>query len=45
MFKINNRNARTRSMTSLWYIHLQLSTYFTVFSSVSIVDLEQVNVS
>ena len=34
MFKVNNKNTR---MTSL--------TYFTTFSSVSVVDFEQVNVS
>ena len=33
LFKVNNRNIRT------------LETYFASFSSVSIVDFEQVNVS
>ena len=35
MFTVNNKNTRKASMTS----------YFTSFASVSIVDLEQVNVS
>ena len=34
MFKVNNNNTRTTSMT-----------YFTSFSSVSFIDFEQVNVS
>ena len=34
MFKVNNNNTRTTSMT-----------YFTPFSSVSFIDFEQVNVS
>ena len=31
-------------MTSLWCFYCSLSTYFTPFSSVSIIDFEQVNV-
>ena len=39
IFKVNNKNIRTATITSkLW-------TYFTPFSSVSVVDFEQVNVS
>ena len=34
MFKVNNKNTRTTSMT-----------YFTSFPSVAIVDFEQINVS
>ena len=37
MFKINNKDTRTKSMT--------LRTYFTPFSSVFVVNFEQVNVS
>ena len=40
MFKFNNENTRTMSMT-----HYELWTYLTPFSSVSIVELEQVNVN
>ena len=47
MFKVNNKDARTTSMTSFWcfivnFEHIS-QTYFTP-SSVS-VDFEQVNVS
>ena len=42
MFTVNNKNARTTSMTSFWCFH-QLGACFTSFSSVSIVDFEQVN--
>ena len=48
MFKINNKNTRTTSFTSLTSFkcfYSQLSTYFTRFSSVSIVYFEQVYVS
>ena len=38
-------NTRTTSVTSLWWFYCWLLTYFSSFSSVSIVDFEQVNVS
>ena len=40
LFKVNNRNTRNRCV-----ICSKLITYFAPFSSVSIVDFEQVNVS
>ena len=44
MFKVNNKNTRTKSMTSFWCFYCHLRTYFTSFSSVSDFDIEQVNV-
>ena len=41
MFKVNNKNTRT----SFWCFYCWLWTYFTPFSSVSIVDFEQANVN
>ena len=38
MSKINNKNTGTTSLTSFWY-------FYFIFSSVSIVDFKQVNVS
>ena len=40
MFKVSNKNT-----TSFWCFYCQLWTYFTPFSSVSVVDFKQVNVS
>ena len=45
MFKGNNKNIRTTSMMSFWCFYWKLWTYFTPFSSVSIVEFEQVNVN
>ena len=45
MFKVDNKNTRTTSLTSFWDFYCYLWTHFTRFSSVSIVDFEQVNVS
>ena len=45
MFKVNNKNTRTRSLTSFWCCYCWLLTYFTPFFSISIVDSEQVNFS
>ena len=45
MFKVNNKNTRTTSMTLFWCFYGWFWTYFTHFSSISIVDFEQVNVS
>ena len=44
MFKVNNKETRTMSMTSFWFLYCLLWIYFTHCSSVSIVDFEQVNV-
>ena len=44
MFKDYNKDTRTISMTSFWCLYCWLWTYFTSFSSVSIIDLERVNV-
>ena len=43
MLKVNNKDTRTASITSTFL--LLTLTYFRPFSSVSIVDFEQVNVS
>ena len=45
MFKVYNKNTRTTSLTSFWCFYYELWTYFTPFSSVPIVNFEQVNVS
>ena len=50
MFKIKNKNTRATSMTSSGAFIVNLTpltylTYLTPFSSVSIVDFEQVNAS
>ena len=42
MFKVNNKNTRT---TSMFLLLTYLWTYYRPFSSVSIVEFEQVNVS
>ena len=42
MFKVNNKDART---TPFWCFCCLIYIYFTFFSSISIVDFEQVNVS
>ena len=43
MFKVNNKDTRTTSMTSFWCFYCELWTYSTPCSSVSIVNFEQVN--
>ena len=43
MFRVNNKDTRTMSITSFWCLHCKLSTYSTTFSSVSSVDFELVN--
>ena len=45
MFKVNNKNTRTMSLTPFGCFYCWLWTYFTLFSSASIVDFEQVNIS
>ena len=44
-FKVSNKNTGTTSLTSFRCFYCWLWTYFTVFSSISIVDFKQVNVS
>ena len=43
MFKAKNKNTRATSRTSFWCLYSKLETYFTHFSIVSTVNLEQVN--
>ena len=45
MFKVNNKNTRTMSLMPFGCFYCWLWTCFTLFSSASIVDFEQVNVS
>ena len=45
MFKFNNKNTRTLSLTSFWCFIVNFWSYFTPFSCIFIVDFEQVNVS
>ena len=45
MFKGDNKNTRTTSLTLFWCFYCHLWTYFTPFSSVFIADFEQSNVS
>ena len=42
LFKVNNKDTRTTSMTSFWCLYRQLWKDFTYSSGVSIVDFEQV---
>ena len=44
MFKNNNEDNRTKSMTSFSCLYCQLWTHFTSFTSASIVNFEQVGV-
>ena len=43
MFKVNNKDTRTTPLASFWYLYCYLQTYFTLCSSVSIVNFVQVN--
>ena len=45
MFKINNENTRTKSVTPVWSFYSSLWKYLPNFCSVYIVDFEQLNVS
>ena len=45
MFKVNDKNTRTTSLTFFCCFYCSLWTYFTPFSSVSIVNFYRVNVS
>ena len=44
MFKVNNKDTRVTSLSSFWYFHWKLWTYFTPFSIVSFTYYEQVNI-
>ena len=44
MFKVNNKNTTTTSMTLFWCFCCYFWTYFKPFSGVSIADFEQLNV-
>ena len=44
MFKVIEKNTRTISITSFWWFYCKLLTYFTLFSSVFVVDFEHVSV-
>ena len=45
MFKVNNEDVKTTSLTSLWCISCRLYAYFTSFSSVSFTDFAHAFVS
>ena len=45
VFKVNNKNPRTSSLPLFLCFCCELWTYFTPFSSASIVDFQQVNIS
>ena len=45
MFKVKNENIRMMSLMSFCCFYHYLGTYSTPFSSVSIVDFKQVNIS
>ena len=45
LFKVNNKDTRTTSMTSFWFLYCWLWIDFTRSSGVSIVNFEQVNKS
>ena len=46
MFKVNNKNIRTTSLTSFWCFIVNFEhSSFTTFSRVPIVDFEQINIS
>ena len=38
MSKLNNKDTRTTTMASFWYLYCQLRTYFTPCSSISIAN-------
>ena len=44
MFKVNNKDAKTMSVTLFWDLYCKLWTYFTLFPMLFMVDFEQVNV-
>ena len=42
MFKVSNKDTRTTTMASFWYLYCELCTYVTPCSCISIVKFEQV---
>ena len=42
MFKVNNKDAGTTPMTSLWRVYCELQTYFTPCTRVSTVNFKHV---
>ena len=42
MSKVSNKDTRTSPMASFWCLYCKLSTYFTPFFSVSMVNFEHV---
>ena len=44
MFKVTNKDTRTTSLTSFWYLYYQIWIDFLHCSDVPIVDIEQVNI-
>ena len=45
MSKVNNKNSRATSLTLFWCFYCYLWTYFTLFSRVSTVVFERLNIS
>ena len=43
MFKVNNRNSRTKLLMLFWCFYCSIGTYFTPFSSVFVVGFEQMS--
>ena len=43
MFKVNNKDTRTTPLASFWYLYCKLGMYLTPCSSISIVNIQQVN--
>ena len=43
MFKVNNKNTRTTSLTWSWFSLFLTLNIFASFASVSVIDFEQVN--
>ena len=42
MFKVNNKDTKTKSLTSFWFLYCYLWTYFAHCPSVSVVNIEHV---
>ena len=45
MFKVNNKDTRTTSLTTFWFSLLLTLDIFSLFTSVFIVDFEQVYIA
>ena len=43
MFKVNNKDNKTKPLVSFWCLSTQLWTYFTPCSSVAVVNFEHVD--